>query len=294
MATITTLNREISAPAPPARRYGILTAAASLGTLDAQGVASGYTFAAEDCGMNVVPYDPTCTPGAQPLKTFTPGTDYVESDPYWLIASYQCGTVGTTQADVTRRVTKRYQAGVQNRLESVIWNGGGFAGVTPTLSGSGATVVIPGGGLTPGAGAAVSALEDAFYGAHGYVGTIHVSTRAEAAVEYAGMVKSTGGAGQLKTPLGSVWSFGAGYDITGPADVAPAAGFAWAFMTPAVHLWSTSVDQPDPTATLDRVNNQWMALAETVWMHSWICDTVFAVQIPLAAPAVATAPAVPV
>jgi len=36
-----------------------------------------------------------------------------------------------------------------------------------------------------------------------------------------------------------------------------------------------------------------MALAETVYAHFWVCDTVFAVQIPIAAPAVATAPAVP-
>src|SRR5688572_20702469 len=254
MARILTNYEEITAPAPPARRYGLLTAAASVGTLDGRGVSSGYQFEAPDCGMSVVPYDPTCAP-PHAEKEFPEGTEYVEADPYWLVATYKCGTVGTTQADVRRRVQARYRAGVQNQLEAVVWDGGGLA-ITPTLTGAGASVVTP---LAPGAGAAVSALENAFYGAHGYV-----------------------------------WSFGAGYDITGPADVAPAAGFVWAFMTPAVHLWSTSVDQPDPAATLDRTLNQWYGLAETVWMHRWLCDTVFAVQIPVAAPAVATAPAVPV
>lgn len=289
MARIISNRQEIATPSPPARRYGLLTAAASLGTLSARGVASGYQFEAQDCGMNVVPYDPTCAP-PHPEKAFndTGDTAFVEADPYWLIATYQCGTVGTDADDVRRRVQARYRSGVQNRLESVVWNGGGIAGITPTLSDSAPTVVVP---TAAGAGAAVSALENAFYGAHGYVGTIHVSTRAQGAVEYAQMVEGTGSAGQLKTPLGSVWSFGAGYDITGPLDVAPAAGFAWAYMTPAVHLWSTSVDMPDPRATLDRTLNQWMGLAETVWLHTWLCDTVFAVQIPLAAPAVATAPA---
>lgn len=291
MAVIVTNNeQEIGAPAPPARRYGLLTAAASLGTLSAEGVRSGIQFPAEDCGMSVVGYDPTCAP-PHATKTFTQGTPFVDSKPYWLIASYQCGRIGTTEEDVRRRVTKRYQAGVQQRLESVVWDGGGLTSIDPTLTGAGATVVTP--TAAPGAGAAISALEEAFYDAHGYVGTIHVNTRAQAAVQYAQMVTSSGGAGQLKTPLGSVWSFGSGYDITGPAGVAPAAGFVWAFMTPAVHLWATSVDQPDPLATLDRVNNQWMALAETVWAHAWLCDTVFAVQVPIAAPAVATAPAVP-
>jgi len=289
MARILTNYEEITAPAPPARRYGLLTAAASVGTLDGRGVSSGYQFEAPDCGMSVVPYDPTCAP-PHAEKEFPEGTDFVEADPYWLVATYKCGTVGTSRDDVRRRVQARYRAGVQNQLEAVVWDGGGLA-VTPTLTGAGATIVIP---LVPGAGAAVSALENAFYGAHGYLGTIHVSTVAQAAVEYAQMAEGQGGAGQIKTPLGSVWSFGAGYDITGPANVAPSPGFAWAFMTPAVHLWSTSVDQPDPAATLDRTLNQWYGLAETVWMHRWLCDTVFAVQIPVAAPAVATAPAVPV
>ena len=290
MARILTNYQEIATPAPPARRYGLLTAAASLGTLDSRGISSGYQFEAQDCGMTVAPYDPTCAP-PHAEKAFPEGTDFVEADPYWLVAGYKCGTVGTTAADVRRRVEAKYRAGVQNRLESVVWNGGGLTGITPTLSRSGSVTVIP---QAPGAGAAVSALENAFYGAHGYIGTIHVSTAAQAAVEYAQMVEGQGGAGQLKTPLGSVWSFGAGYGLTGPGDAAPAPGFAWAFMTPAVHLWSSAVEQPDPIATLDRTFNQWRGLVETVWMHRWLCDTVYAVQIPLASPAVTTAPAVPV
>lgn len=288
MAVILTNEQEIQAPAPGARRYGLFTAA-STGTLDPRWAATGVQFVAEDCGMGVLPYDPTCAP-PHDTKVFTPDGTVVDAAPYWLYATYQCGTVGTTPADVQRRVQKRYQAGVQNAVEAVVWDGGGLTG-NPALTTAGATVVTPD---APGAGAAVSALENAFFQAHGYNGVIHVNTRAQGAVQYAGQVTTAGGAGRMVTPLGNAWSFGAGYDVTGPAGVAPEAGFVWAFITPQVYLWSTEVQTPEPTRTLDLLHNQWMGLAETVYMHAWVCDTVMAVQVPVAAPATTTAPAVPV
>lgn len=280
--------REIPTPAPPARRYGILTAASQL-AMEAGDARSGVQWAAEHCGMTVVPYDPTCAP-PHAEKAFTPGTPFVDSAPYWLVQTYQCGIKGTSAADVQRRVQRRYEAGVQNRLEAVVWDGGTAVGVNPTLTGAGATIVTPG---APGAGAAIAALEEAFYDAHGYVGTIHINTRAEGALQYAGFLGRSGGAGVLTTPIGSRWSIGAGYGITGPANVAPAAGFVWAFMTPQTYLWSSAVSIPEPTQVLERTTNQWLGLAETVWMHGWLCDTVFAVQVPIAAPATAATPAVP-
>lgn len=286
MAVIISNEQEIPAPAPPPRRYGIFDAATMAGDAGERMIASGLQFVAEDCGISVVPYNPTCT-APHDEKVFTPGTPIVDATPYWLIASYQCGTVGTTAADVRRRVEKKYNAGVQHAVENVIWTGGGLTGQNPALTTAGATIVVP---SVPGAGAAISALEEAFYDAHGYVGTIHVNQRATGALAY-GDVLDRREAGVWKTPLGSNVSLGAGYGITGPAAAAPAAGFVWAFMTPQVYLWSSAVNQPDPVQTMDRSLNQWMALAETVWAHAWICDTVFAVQVPVAAPATAATPA---
>jgi len=286
MAVIISNEQEISTPQAPARRYGLFSVASRAGDADERMIASGLQFVAEDCGMTVVPYDATCAP-PHANKAFAPGTPIVDASPYWLIASYQCGTVGTTAEDVRRRVMRRYQAGAQHAVENVVWTGGGLAGQNPALTTAGATVVVP---TVAGAGAAISALEEAFYDAHGYVGTIHVNQRATGALAY-GEVLDRMDAGVWRTPLGSAVSLGAGYGITGPAAVAPAAGFVWAFMTPQVYLWSSAVNQPDPVQTLDRSLNQWMALAETVYAHAWICDTVFAVQVPIAAPAVATAPA---
>lgn len=285
MAVILTNAQEIAKPAPPAQRYGLFTVASRMGDAGERIIASGLQFVAEDCGLQVVPYNATCA--APDTKTFTPGTPIVDSTPYWLLASYQCGTVGTTANDVRRRVAARYNAGVQHAVENVVWTGGGLAGQNPALTTAGATVVVP---TAAGAGAAISALEEAFYDAHGYVGTIHVNQRATGALAY-GEVLDRMEVGIWKTALGSNVSLGAGYGITGPAAVAPAAGFVWAFMTPQVYLWSSAVNQPDPVQTMDRSLNQWMALAETVYIHAWLCDTVFAVQVPIAAPATAATPA---
>lgn len=288
IATITP-NLEIPAPAPGQRRYGIFDAAVT-GAMDRRWVASGITFVPEDCGVQVVTYDPTCAP-PHAVKPFDPADnpELIEADPYWLLATYQCGTVGTTAADVMRRTAKRYQAGAQHAVEEVIWTGGGIAGV-PALTAAGATAVTP---LGPGAGAAVAAAEQAFWDLHGYTGVLHVNTAAYGALAYSQMMTRSGGAGAYRTPLGTTLSLGAGYGITGPAGVAPAAGFVWAFITPQVYLWSTQVRTPDPVQTMDRLNNQWMGLAETVYLHTWVCGDVVAVQIPVAAPATAAAPAVP-
>lgn len=288
MATILTNPEEIPSPAAPARRYGILDAAVRPGQLSNRAIASGITFLAEDCGTNVTLYNPGCTP-PQPSKPFVPGLASVESAPYWVISTYQCGTVGTTAADVMRRARRRYEAGLQNAIESTIWTGNGMPGV-PDLSTDPSTIVVP---TAPGAGAAIAALEEAFYDQHGYVGTIHINTTGYAAVHDAGLLQRQGSAGMWKTPKGTGWSIGDGYGITGPGGVAPAAGFVWAFITPQVYLWDTPVNQPDPTQTLDRATNQWMAVAESVWLHAWLCETIFAVQVPVAAPAAAATPAIP-
>lgn len=288
MATILTEESEIPAPRAPAQRYGLFTVASRAGDAGTRMIASGLQFVAEDCGMSVVPYDATCG-GPGTAKVFAPGTPIVDAKPYWLISTYQCGSVGTTPEDVRRRVRRRYEAGVQHAVENVVWTGAGLPGQEPALTTAGATIVVP---SAPGAGAAVAALEEAFYDAHGYVGTIHVNQRAKGALKDAGVLDRRE-AGVWKTELDTNVSMGAGYGITGPAAVAPAAGFVWAFITPQVYLWSSAVNQPDPQQTFDRSLNQWKAVAETVYAHAWICDTVFAVQVPIAAPQSTAAPAVP-
>ena len=78
------------------------------------------------------------------------------------------------------------------------------------------------------------------------------------------------------------------------AAAAPAAGFVWAFMTGYTAVWRSTdaqIPQPDPQRVMDRTLNQWDVVGERVYAAAWSCPEVFAVQVPIAAPAVATAPA---
>jgi hypothetical protein len=288
MAILTNRNL-VDAPDPGPRRYGLFTAASVRDDLAGRDVAAGFQFPVLDCGFGVAVYDANCT--THPEKVFLEGLGYAGGDPYWVYAGEQCATLGRTAAEIGDSVRRTMAAGEQTLVEGVLWDGGGIlTDPDNALTSSGATVVTP---RAPGAGAAVSALEAAFYALNGYVGTIHINTAAEGALAYAQMLSRTGGAGVLTTPIGSRVSLGAGYGITGPADAAPDAGFVWAFMTSPVTVRRSQVVVPDVWQTADRGVNQFNALAERVYAHAWACPRVFAVQVPVAAPATAAAPAVP-
>lgn len=286
MATNIVPNRHlIDTPPSAERRYGLFDAATVVDSLPDRWAASGVQFPELDCGGPVLEYDAEC--GTAPVKEFTEGTAYTGGDPYWLYSAYRCGTVGTTAQEAADRVRRRLAGGEQTAVEAIVWTGGADAN-DPALTTAGATVVTP---LAPGAGTALAALEAEFYAEYGYRGVLHVNTAAHAALN--DYVDRRGGAGVLTTELGTRVSYGAGYGITGPGGVAPAAGFVWAFMTAPVTVWRGEVIQPDVVQTMNRVNNQWNALAERIYLHAWACDVVYAVQIPVAAPAFTTAPAVP-
>lgn len=276
-------NGEVIAPlAPGLARYGLFTAATVLDNLDTRGIAAGFQIPAEDCGT-VRAYDANCA--THPAKVFDEGQSYMEAVPYWVTATRQCGTVGTDAATMERSVRRRLAAGEQRAVEAQFWGGTAVAS-DPNLTGAaGVTTVVLPAGVT-GSSAAIAALEDAFYDDYGYVGTIHIAMRAYGNLAYGNMLVRQNGL--LTTPVGSVWSIGAGYGITGPAGVAPAAGNVWAFMTPPVLIRRSPVVVPDVIATMDRVQNQYMALAERVYAHTWTCPTVYAIEVPMSAPKVDT------
>jgi hypothetical protein len=284
MAAIITNNELIPAPPVAQLRYGLFTAAQGPLTLGTRGIGAGIQFITDHCGGAEV-YDANCD--THPTKEFVEGSDILEAEPFWIYANKHCGPVGRTPEEMERAVREQLISGEQTQVEGVVWDGGAIAN-TPALTTSGATVVAP---LAPGAGAAIAALENAAYQVMGYNGVIHVNTQAYAALAYSNLVEHDGP--RLVTPLGTVLSIGAGYDITGPDGVAPEAGFVWAFMTSQTTIWRSEITVPDIRETFDRELNQYNAVAERVYAVTWDCPETFAVQVPVAAPAVATAPAVP-
>jgi hypothetical protein len=266
------------APSPGVRRYGLFNAATVLDDLDARGIASGFQFPAEDCG-EVLTYDANCA--THPAKEFDEGLAYVGGEPYWVYATRKCGTVGTTPADMESSVRRRLASGEQQAVEAQLWGGGALVTDPQLTTAAGVTTVVP---AAPGSGAAIAALEEAFYDTYGYVGTIHINMRAYANLTYGGLTVRN--SGTLNTPMGSVWSIGSGYGVTGPAAAAPTAGSVWAFMTPPVIIRRSEAIVPSVRETMDRAANQYLGLAERVYVHAWVCDTVFAVEVPIASPAV--------
>lgn len=279
MAAIISNPELIPAPTPGPLRYGLFSAATVTDDLGSRGIATGFQVPSEGCGT-IRPYDANCD--TNPVKVFDEGLGYMEADPYWVYATRQCGSVGQIPAEITASVRTKLLSLEQHQVEVQVWGGGALASAPSLTTATGVTTVVPG---VSGAGAAIAALEDAFYATYGYVGTIHLAMPGYAAVKYAGLMERQGG--QWVTPIGSVWSIGSGYGSTGPLGVAAGAGNTWAFMTPPVLIRRSEVIVPDVTATMDRSLNQYMALAERVYAHTWVCDSVFAVQVPLAAPGVA-------
>lgn len=269
----------VPAPAPGVRRYGLFSAATVTDDLDARGIAAGFQFPAEDCGTALV-YDANCV--TNPAKEFEEGYPYVGGSPYWAYATRQCGTVGKTAAEMEASVRRRLAAAEQQLVEAQLWGGGALESSPSLVTDAGVVTVTP---AAAGSSAAIAALEEAFYDTYGYAGIIHINTQAYGNLAYGNMLVRANG-GQLNTPIGSVWSIGSGYGINGPAEVAPTAGSVWAFMTPPVLVRRSEIIVPPVWETADRIHNQFMALAERVYAHAWVCDTVFAVEVPVAAPAV--------
>lgn len=289
MATIITNQQLIQFPENRRLRYGLFSAATLLQMPD-RAIAAGVQYYADDCGNFLDDYNQTCLDS--PTKAFEEGSELLGTDPYWIVNRVRCGTVGRTAQDIRGVAQGRLNAMEQWTVENRLWNGiAAQPGVLDLVSNVGTVTVVP---TAPGAGAAISALENAFYQVNGYVGTIHINDRAEGALEYAGFLHPE--AGVLRTRKGSAVSLGSGYGITGPAAAAPAAGFVWAFMTGYTAVWRSTDDQipqPDPQRVMDRAANQWDVVGERVYAAAWSCPEVFAVQVPIAAPATAATPAVP-
>lgn len=287
MATILTNQQLIEFPPNRRIRYGLF-AAATLLEMPQRAIAAGVQWYADDCGNFIADYNQTCADS--PTKEADEGTELLGTDPYWLVNRVRCGTVGRSAQDIRGVARGRLAAMEQWAVENRLWNGiAAQPGVLDLTTNVGTVTVVP---TAAGAGAAISALENAFYQVNGYVGTIHVNVRAEGALEYAGFLNPE--AGVLRTRMGSAVSLGAGYGITGPAAAAPAAGFVWAFMTGYTAVWRSTdaqIPQPDPQRVMDRSLNQWDVVSERIYAAAWSCPEVFAVQVPIAAPATAATPA---
>lgn len=275
---------------PGAMRYGLFTAANGPLPMEPHMRIGGVQYEPESCGVGRL-YTAACPAGGQADKGLDApageSTHPFDAEPFVVYASVVCPPVGHDAAEHTRRAVARLLGAEQTQVERAVWDGGGV-GAAPNLADNTTTTLVP---TVIGFNAVIAELEAEFYALHGYMGTIHVNTAAYGAAAYGDMIVGTVASGRLTTPKGSVWSFGDGYTVNGPAGAVPAAGNVWAYITPAVTLWrSEDIGTPDPNQTMNRPANQMYAVAEREWAAGWACDTIIAVEVPIEAPRVVTAP----
>jgi hypothetical protein len=264
-------------------RYGLFSAARIVEDVPSQHSLGGVQFEPTTCGVAHL-YSAVCPPGSQADKVIDAKTPTQATRPFWATGSVVCSPVGADFAELEMLAKARLLAGEQTQVEAAFWDGGGV-NAGPALTTMGAAVV-PDLGLTS-FGARLSLLIEAFQDAYGYQGTIHVNTRAMGAAAFGQFVvrpDTPDVPRHLVTPTGEIWAFGAGYGTAGPANVAPAAGSTWAFITGPVTIWrDAEISVQDPRQTFDRTTNQAQVVAERGYNVAPDCPTAFAIQLPIEA-----------
>lgn len=272
----------VDAPPLPPLRYGLLSVARVVdvpeGLDSARLRAAGYSYLIDHCGVQVHVDGQTCA--INPIKIVSEGSELREGEPFALYTIKECGAVGRTEQEIRAAALAAHTAGEQTALELAVWQ---------ALAVSAPVVVTPD---APGAGTALSALDYHASSVLNYQGVVHVPANAAAALIYSGAARWDGTV--WRTPLNHKISFGAGYVNTSGPGVAPAAGFVWAYLTAAVDIRRGAATIPPLSQTFDRAANQWVAEVNRPYAFTWECPDVYAVQIPVAAPATTAAPAVPV
>lgn len=190
--------------------------------------------------------------------------------PTAVFGGVECGAFGRPAVEFSERARRIVELNAQHAVEDTLWSGLGLdPAVTPPVlnATSGATDLTPAGGpvsLVAGVAALERWLADNYAGR----GVIHATRDVAAFAAPARLsVPITDEAGPDKTesPLGTYWSFGGGYDGSGPGDTSPAAGTAWLYITGQVYLLRGEVVTPASfTEALNRANNREHVIAEQI------------------------------
>lgn len=252
----------IDPPAPPQPYSGLLAAAVGPLPMPAHAAGDGLQYVLDSCG-SVQLYPAACdlTP---PTKSFEGSDGTFVADPFVVIASSVCGTVGQSMAEVEGRVRRRLQLKEGWGVERAFW--GGSATVPGYLQSHTVDTLDPVGTVTEG----VSLLEQALADNYGLPGLLHARPRVAAYLGHAGQVEHIGGV--ARTHRGSTLVFGDGYSGEGPAGEVVADGAEWMFATGRVLVWrDLETFVPPLRQTLDRALNQQYALAERTYILGVEC-----------------------
>ena len=264
----------IAAPPLPPRPYGIFDVA--LGPMpfpEAPAVGGGVQYIPDTCQDDIYLYDMTCPP-VSGSKTFNTVEDAVTANPFAVITTYTCGSLGFTFAEVEQRVRNRMSLREQRAVERRIWSGqalGGLGGI-PGLFQSATSLGA--------AGCPVEAMEllEQALADNGVVGGI-IHTRPAMSPHLVNNHQIVEQGRLRRTSVGTPVVFGQGYDGTGPAGQAVTTTTEYMYASGRILIWQDSeVAVPPIGQTMNRGTNQMFATAERVYAVAIECG-VWAVQV---------------
>lgn len=270
MAILTNAAVVIEPPPPPARPYGLFNAA--LGPLPLPRVEAadgGIEYQPDSCGIARL-WPSACDPVT--AKVFDEGVDTITADPFLVYTSWLCGSVGYTEEEIRRRLMTRLQLKSQRAVEERLWQGN---------TGLSLTGLLPAAAVNLGAAGcvteAVRMLEQALADNAVAGGIMHARAGMSAWAAQEHLIERPR-ANLMTTPFGTSWSFGQGYDGSGPGADPATTTTEWMFASGRVVVWASDVFIPPVREVLNRSTNQQYAIAEQVFLTTIECG-VWAVEV---------------
>lgn len=273
MATVSNAQTYIPTPPPPPRPYGLFDVA--MGPMefpDARVPGAGIIYVPDTCEDDVFLIATDCPP-ITGTKTFSSIESPVSGNPFVVMTSYTCGSIGFTFAEAQQRVLTRMQLREQRAVERRVWQGS--TGALGAIEGLFRDATDLGGAGCPTE--AVEILEQQLADAGVVGGIIHARPGMTAHLANNHLIKEPRGVVKT-TPYGTPYSFGQGYDGSGPTGQAATTSTEWMYASGRVMIWADSPVVPPPRETLDRAGNQMFLVAERFFNVTVECG-VWAVQV---------------
>lgn len=242
---------------------------------------TGILYEVQSC-TDILILTPHCPPGEY-MKPGAGGnltTEY--SDPFTLMASYECGAVGRPLSEAWDLAGSRLDRGEQRSLERAFWTGKDVEGndIAPSLSENPDAV-----DLTPGAGTVdittgLSILETWAGAEYPCEPIVHVNRGLATYLGERGLINAelatvSGSKVLTATGTGTRVAVGGGYGITGPGGDVPTAGEAWMFITGSILVRRSPAfftpDRGDDAAAVDRYVNNITVFAERTYVFEQDC-----------------------
>lgn len=253
------------APEVKPYRYGLFGAAQPMTGIDPHWRYGGIEFDSLPAyEASLYPSGIQVVNGSGGTKTLPGWLGTVKALPFAVYGGVLCGTIGYTDQAARDRALKVVELAGQHASESALWNGGGAN--APALNAA-STPIVQATAVSLQRG--VAALEDWLADHYNGQGLIHGKRSVGIIAGSKQLVHHDPDTAEsaLMTPVGTRWVFGGGYDGTGPAAVAPAAGQTWIYATGQVGIVRDEAQTPAGLGeALDRLHNQVQLIAEQQYL----------------------------